>query len=75
MDYSSYPDPGYNNHMFFTGNIVRRPQSTEPEDWALRNRHAGTQMNYGAHVQFGNEWNVGVNFNMPEVKTEKAYAL
>lgn len=75
LDFSNYPDPGYHNHMFFPGNNMRRPQSTEPEDWSLRSRHASNHAHFGNHIQLGNEWNVGMNMNVSEVKSERAYAM
>lgn len=75
LDYSNYPEPGYNNHMYFANNNMRRPQSTEPEDWSLRSRHSNNQMHYGAHMQMGSEWNMGMGMNAPEIKTERTFAL
>lgn len=75
MDFSSYPDPGYQNHMFFPTNNMRRPQSTEPEEWSLRSRHANNHTHYGNHIQMGNEWNMGINMNVSEVKAERAFAM
>lgn len=77
MDFSSYPDPGYNTHMFYpASNNIRRPQSTEPEDWSLRgNRHLNSNTHYGNHMQFSGEWNVGIPMNVAEVKPERAYAM
>lgn len=84
MDFSSYPDPGYNAHMFYPSNNIRRPQSTEPEDWSLRSRqhhqaNVNSHTHYGNHMQLSGEWNVGipmnVNVNVNEVKGERAYAM
>lgn len=75
MDFSSYPDPGYHNHMFFPSNNMRRPQSTEPEEWSLRSRHANNHTHFGNHIQVGNEWNIGISMNVPDVKPERAFAM
>ncbi|KAK5958679.1 hypothetical protein OHC33_000522 [Knufia fluminis] len=70
MDFSGYPDPTYGGQqMFFPGSGMRRPQSTEPEDWSLRgNRNANNNFN---HMHMGHDWNMP----MPEIKQERAYAM
>lgn len=70
MDFGGYPDPTYGGQqMFFPGSSMRRPQSTEPEDWSLRpNRNSNN--NFG-HLQMGHDWNMP----MPEIKQERAYAM
>lgn len=59
MDFSSYPDPSFNNvaGMYYAGNGMRRPQSTEPEDWSLRNnRFSNNHFNH--HLQMASDWTV-----------------
>jgi len=70
MDFSNYPDPNlhFNAGMYFTNNSLRRPQSTEPEDWTLRNnRYSNSHFNH--HMQMAADWT-----NMPiaaEIKQER----
>ncbi|EXJ61152.1 uncharacterized protein A1O5_11944 [Cladophialophora psammophila CBS 110553] len=40
LDNYGYPDPAYGGHsLYYPGSAIRRPQSTEPEDYGLRPRH------------------------------------
>ncbi|KIV97590.1 hypothetical protein, variant [Exophiala mesophila] len=40
MDNYAYPEPAYGGHnMYYPGTSIRRPQSTEPEDYGIRLRH------------------------------------
>jgi len=74
MDFGGYPDPTYGGQqMFFPGNGMRRPQSTEPEDWSLRsNRNSNNhnQNNFN-HMHMSHDWNMP----MPDIKQEMAYAM
>lgn len=47
MDSYGYPDPGYGggHPLYFSGSHIRRPQSTEPEDYNMKPRHLGNDWN------------------------------
>jgi Zinc finger, C2H2 type len=58
----AYPDPGFGgSHLYYPGSSIRRPQSTEPEDYGIRPRgsHAA-QLNHAGqiqgHVPMSAEW-------------------
>lgn len=70
LDFGSYPDPSYGGQqIFFPGNNMRRPQSTEPEDWSLRStRNPNNNFN---HMNMGHDWTT----LMPEIKQERAFAM
>lgn len=71
MDFANYPDPTYGGQqLYFPGNGMRRPQSTEPEDWSLRSNR--NQNNYHHHLNMGHDWNA---MQMPEIKQERTYAM
>ena len=60
IDNYAYPDPTYGgSHVYFPGSNIRRPQSTEPEDYGLRPRgHQGMNHNGNMHnmnSQMGNQ--------------------
>lgn len=70
LDFGAYPDPAYGAQaMYFAGGGMRRPQSTEPEDWSLRTvrQPINTFNNLGPP-----DWS---SITMPEVKPERAYAM
>lgn len=70
LDFNGYPDPAYGGQtMFFPGGGMRRPQSTEPEDWSLRTmRQPVNNFNQMSLP----DW---TSITMPEVKQERAYAM
>ena len=79
MDTYSYPDPTYGgaHPLYYPGSNIRRPQSTEPEDYGLRprgnnNNHMNNQI--GNHMQnsvpMGAEW-TSMPVGMHNMKEEK----
>ncbi|KIX04205.1 uncharacterized protein Z518_07759 [Rhinocladiella mackenziei CBS 650.93] len=53
MDNYSYPDAGYASHqLYYPGSSIRRPQSTEPEDYGIRPRHP----HMAHHVPLTADW-------------------
>lgn len=75
MDFGGYPDPTYGSqHMFFTNNGMRRPQSTEPEDWSLRSiRNPNNNFNnHHMNLNMTHDWSA---LAMSEIKQERAYAM
>lgn len=53
VDNYAYPDPGYGGHpMYYPGSSIRRPQSTEPEDYGIRPRHP----HMAHHVPISADW-------------------
>jgi hypothetical protein len=54
MDNYAYPDPGYGGHpMYYQGgSAIRRPQSTEPEEYGIRARHP----HMAHHVPITADW-------------------
>ncbi|OAP54689.1 hypothetical protein AYL99_11137 [Fonsecaea erecta] len=53
LDNFGYPDPGFGGHpLYYPGSAIRRPQSTEPEDYGLRPRHG----HLSHHVSLPAEW-------------------
>lgn len=52
MDNYAYPDPGYGGHpIYYPGSNIRRPQSTEPEEYGIRPRH-----HMGHHMPVAPDW-------------------
>ncbi|OAL22096.1 hypothetical protein AYO22_07456 [Fonsecaea multimorphosa] len=48
-----YPDPAYGGHpLYYPGSAIRRPQSTEPEDYGLRPRNG----HMSHHVPLPPDW-------------------
>ena len=47
VDSYAYPDPTYGggHHLYYPGGNIRRPQSTEPENYELRPRNGGSNHN------------------------------
>ena len=60
VDSYAYPDPTYGggHPLYYPGSNIRRPQSTEPENYELRPRNLGNHMQNNMAV--GPEWS-----NMP----------
>lgn len=71
MDFGTYPDPVYGQQMFFPGNGMRRPQSTEPEDWSLRSTR-NPNNNFNHHMHLTHDWSA---LPVTEVKQERAFAM
>lgn len=73
LDTYAYNDPtaAYGTQsLYYPGSNIRRPQSTEPDDYGLRSRHMG---HLGHHLQMGTEWSPIPN--MHEIKQERAFAM
>lgn len=52
MDNYAYPEPAYGGHpIYYPGSSIRRPQSTEPEDYGIRPRH-----HMGHHMPVQADW-------------------
>jgi hypothetical protein len=52
MDSYAYPEPAYGGHpLYYPGSSIRRPQSTEPEDYGIRPRH-----HMGHHMPVQADW-------------------
>ncbi|KAH0833658.1 C2H2 finger domain protein [Fonsecaea pedrosoi] len=48
-----YPEPAYGGHsLYYPGSAIRRPQSTEPEDYGLRPR----QPHMATHISLPTDW-------------------
>ena len=47
MDNYAYPDPAYGggHPLYFSGSNIRRPQSTEPDNYEMKPRHLGNEWN------------------------------
>lgn len=74
LDFGAYPDPTYGGqHMFFpsNGNGMRRPQSTEPEDWSLRSTGRSSS-NFNHHLNMAHDWSAVA---LSELKQERAFAM
>lgn len=71
LDFGSYPDPAYSTQqIYFPSTNMRRPQSTEPEDWSLRStRNHNNGFNHQLHMP---DWGA---LPLGDIKQEKAYAL
>ena len=69
LDFGSYSELG-NQQNFFSNNLVRRPQSTEPQDWSLRTSRNSTD-SFGLS-NITPDWGMPV---MSEIKQERAFAL
>lgn len=55
MDNYAYPEPAFGGpNMYYSGSSIRRPQSTEPEDYGLRARHP----HMAHHVPITADWNM-----------------
>ncbi|KIW25307.1 hypothetical protein, variant [Cladophialophora immunda] len=53
LDNYGYPDPCYGGpSLYYPGSAIRRPQSTEPEDYGLRPRHG----HMSHHVAVSADW-------------------
>lgn len=53
MDNYGYADPNYGGHaLYYPGGNIRRPQSTEPEDYGIRSRHP----HMAHHVPITADW-------------------
>lgn len=53
MDNYAYPEPAYGGHnMYYPGTSIRRPQSTEPEEYGIRSRHS----HLAHHVPITADW-------------------
>ena len=68
----AYPEPGFGGpQLYFPGSGIRRPQSTEPEDFALRprvNHHAQVQNN----VPMTADWShIPMQVQMPDIKQDR----
>lgn len=71
LDFGSYPEPAYGTQqIYFPGNNMRRPQSTEPEDWSLRStRGHNNNFNHQLHMP---DWGA---MPLGDIKQERAYAV
>jgi len=71
-NYNSYPDPTYGGQpLYYPGSNIRRPQSTEPEDYGLRSRHMSHHM--ANNVPMTADWSAMPNMpmGMAHMKEEK----
>lgn len=75
MEAYPYQDPSpYNGHaLYYPGSNIRRPQSTEPEDYGMRQRFMGHHLGGNGMPIAGTEWNQ-LPINIHDVKQERAYA-
>lgn len=67
LDFGNYSDLG-GQQNFFANNLMRRPQSTEPQDWSLRSSRYSND-SFG-HMDMAADWGM-----MPEIKQERVFAM
>jgi hypothetical protein len=66
MENYAYPEPAYGGQqaLYYPGSSIRRPQSTEPEDYGIRPRQMGH------HVPITADWSA-MPMGVPDHRQER----